>query len=94
MLQWDMMRNDDDNGYDAHWHLTGYYHQEITKRFGAYAEGMLSMYSTGFSKWESVVGVGLLFQVTKSIQLDYELMRGLNRRATDWQHIFRVNWDW
>ena len=94
MLRWDMVRNDDDNGYDARWHLSGYVQQDITKMLAAYAEGLLSLYSTGFSQWQGGVGVGLLCQVTKSIQLDYEIMRGLNRRATDWQHIFRVNWDW
>lgn len=94
MLQWDLLRNDDNNGYDSHWHLTGVAQQEITKSLSAYAEAVFSMYSTGFSKWEGSVGAGLLLQVTKRVQLDYELMRGLNRRATDWLHVFRVNWEW
>jgi hypothetical protein len=40
------------------------------------------------------VGVGAWLQVTKSVQLDCELQRGLKRRAAEWTHIFRVNVDW
>ncbi|MBI5692535.1 MAG: transporter [Verrucomicrobia bacterium] len=94
MLNWDVMRNDDDNGYDMHWHLTGMAQREITKSLAAYAEAMLSFYSSGWSNWQGRVGAGLLWQVTRSLQLDYELVRGLNRRATDWEHVVRVNWEW
>lgn len=94
MLQWDVVRNDDNNGYDSHWHLSGVAQREITKSLAVYAEGVFSMYSAGFSKWEGSIGAGLLLQVTKSLQLDYELLRGLNRRATDWTHVLRVNWEW
>jgi hypothetical protein len=94
MLQWDIVRNDDRNGYDSHWHLTGVGRQDITQSLAVYAEGVFSMYSTGFSKWEGSLGAGLLLHVTKHVELDYELMRGLNRRATDWLHVWRVNWEW
>jgi hypothetical protein len=46
------------------------------------------------SLWEGRAGAGVLLQVTKNIQLDYEIVRGLNRRATDWEHVLRVNWGW
>jgi hypothetical protein len=94
MLQWDVVRNDDNNGYDAHWHLTGLARQELTKSLAAYAEGLVSFYSTGLSDWQGSVGVGLIYQLTKSLEFDYELVRGLNRSATDWTHVFRVNWGW
>lgn len=94
MLQWDVVRNHDNNGYDAHWHLTGLARRDLTKSLAVYAEGLVSFYSTGFSDWEGSVGVGALYQLTKSLEFDYELVRGLNRRATDWTHVFRVNWGW
>lgn len=94
MLSWDVVRNDDDNGYDAHWHLSAVAQRELTRTLTAYAETMLSFYSTGWSAWQGTVGAGLLWQLTGSVQLDYEMIRGLNRQATDWQHIFRVNWEW
>lgn len=94
MLRWDMVRNDDDDGYDSHWHLTGCVRRDLTKRLAVYGEGMLSIFSAGLSRWEGSVGAGALFRLTSNLEFDYEIMRGLNRRATDWLHVFRVNWEW
>lgn len=94
MFQWDHVRNHDNNGYDAHWHLTGFAQRDLTKLFSVYGEAAFSAASTGFSHWAGTIGVGALLQVTKSVQLDYELQRGLNSRATDWTHVFRVYWEW
>lgn len=94
MFEWDVLRNDDDNGYDAHWYVSGYLQRNLTKRFGVYGEATLSAASTGLSHWAGSIGAGALFQVTTSVRLDYELQRGLNSRATDWTHVFRVYWDW
>lgn len=94
MFQWDHVRNHDDNGYDAHWHLTGFAQQNFTQAFALYAETTMRFFSTGFSDWTGTLGAGALLRVTKHVQLDYELQRGLNRRATDWTHVFRVNWEW
>jgi hypothetical protein len=38
--------------------------------------------------------VGGRFRVTKNIELDYELQRGVSSRSTDWTHVLRVNWEW
>ncbi len=94
MFQWDHVRNHDNNGYDAHWHVTGYAQRNLTKLLGIYGEAAMSAASTGLSDWAGTIGAGVLLQVTKSVQLDYELQRGLNRRATDWTHVLRVNWEW
>jgi len=94
MFEWDVLRNDDDNGYDAHWYVSGYLQRNLTKAFGVYGEATFSAASTGRSHWSGSMGAGALFQVTNSVRLDYELQRGLNRRATDWTHVFRVYWEW
>ncbi len=94
MFQWDHVRNDDDAGYDAHWHVTGYAQRDLTKVIGVYAEATFSAASTGLSHWAGTIGGGITYQITKSLWLDYELQRGLNSRATDWQHVLRVNWEW
>lgn len=94
MFQWDHVRNDDDNGYDARWNLSAFAQQNFTQAFALYAETTMAFASTGFSDWAGTLGVGALLHVTKHVQLDYELQRGLNRRATDWTHVFRVNWEW
>jgi hypothetical protein len=94
MLRWDMVRNDADNGYDALWRLTSYVRRDITSSIAVYGEGSLAAASTGASDWEGTIGVGGLLQVTNVLQLDYELQRGVNRRAADWTHVLRLNWGW
>lgn len=94
MARWDVVRNDADDGYDAQWRLTGYVERKLTSAFSVYGEGSLAADSTGLSDWAGTIGVGALLQMTKSVQFDYELQRGLNRRATDWMHVLRVNWSW
>lgn len=93
-LGWDLVRNDADDGYDSNFTATGLAQQEITKSLTAYAEAVVTATSAGLSLWEGRAGAGLLYQLTKHVQLDYEVVRGLNRRATDWEHVLRVNWDW
>ena len=94
MFRWDVLRNDADDGYDARWHATGFVQQNLTKALAIYGESTLVATSTGFSKSAGTIGVGGLLQLTKSVELDYELQRGVNSRASDWTHVFRVNWGW
>jgi hypothetical protein len=93
-FQWDHVRNPDLNGYDAHWYLSGFVQQNFTSAFAIYAETTTRFSSAGFSEWVGTLGAGALLHVTQHVQLDYEIQRGLNARATDWTHVFRVNWDW
>jgi hypothetical protein len=93
-VAWDLVRNEADNGYDSSFTFNGIAQQEITKTLTTYAEAVFSVTSAGWSLWEGRAGAGLELQVTKHLQLDYEVVRGLNRRATDWEHVFRINWDW
>lgn len=91
---WDLVRNDADNGYDSQFALNAIARQQITKSLVLYAESAFTATSAGMSLWEGRAGAGVLLQVTQNIQLDYEVVRGLNRRATDWEHVLRVNWGW
>lgn len=94
MAQWDVVRNDADNGYDARWYLSGFMQRDLTRAFSIYGESTLEFSSTGFSNWAGTVGAGVLWRYLKHLQFDYELQRGLNRRASDWTHIWRLNWEW
>ena len=91
---WDLVRNDADDGYDSQFVLNAVARQEITKSLALYAEAACSATSAGLSLWEGRAGAGVLLQLTRHVQLDYEIVRGLNRRATDWEHVLRVNWGW
>jgi hypothetical protein len=94
MLQWDVVRNDADNGYDSRWHGSAFLQRELTRMIVVYGETAFAVASTGLADWTATLGGGVLCNVTKRLQLDYELTRGLNRHATDWQHVWRVNWAW
>ena len=94
MFQWDLVRNDDENGYDGHWHTTAYIEQELVGGFTIYGEATAVATSTGLSKSTGTIGVGGRLRVTKNIELDYELQRGVSSRSTDWTHVLRVNWEW
>ncbi len=94
MLQWDVVRNPDDNGYDSRWLLSGYLHRSLTSTLGAYAEAALEAASTGGSDTSGSLGIGAVWMLSPRLALDYELMRGLNRAATDWTHTLRLNWSW
>jgi hypothetical protein len=94
MFRWDVVRNDAENGYDSRWLATGYLQRHLTGALAVYGEATLQAASTGASNTAGTLGVGALLQVTRRLQLDYELQRGLNRRASEWTHVLRVNWDW
>lgn len=94
MFRWDVIRNPNDDGYDARWQLSGFVQRNLTKSFGVYAESTFAAYSSGWNDWQGTVGVGALWWITGWLQLDYELQRGINDNATDWAHVLRVNWGW
>ncbi len=94
MLQWDLVRNDADNGYDSHWLVSGFAERALTGTISVYGESTLEVSSAGLSDWAGTVGAGVLWRVSQRLQLDYELQRGLNRHAADWTHTWRANWEW
>jgi hypothetical protein len=94
MFQWDVLRNDADNGYDAHWLLSGFVQQAVTNAISVYAETTLEARSTGASDWSGQIGGGVLWRLSPRLVLDYELQHGLNRRAAKWEHTWRANWEW
>ncbi len=94
MFRWDVLRNDAEDGYDSRWLATGYLQRNLTRALALYGEATLQASSTGASDTAGTIGAGALVQVTRRLQLDYELQRGVNRRASAWTHVLRVNWDW
>jgi hypothetical protein len=40
------------------------------------------------------MGVGAIYQVTRTLQLDFELQRAVNSRTPDWTSVLRANWGW
>lgn len=94
MFRWDMVRNPAGNGYDSRWAVTGYAERQLLLGIKAYAEAILEASSSGGSDSAGMVGVGARWQLGDMVELDYELLKGLNARASEWTHVLRVNWGW
>ena len=94
MVQWDLARNDADDGYESRWLVTAYTEFKFSADVSAYGEATAFASSTDSSDWAGTLGVGVLWQVTKSVQLDYELQRGIRDREVEWIHALRLNWAW
>jgi len=92
MAQWDLLRNDANNGYDSHWYASGYVHQELGGIIGLYGEATLSASSASSSSFAGTMGGGATLELSKSIQWDYGISRGLGGRATDWVSVLRLRW--
>jgi hypothetical protein len=94
MLQWDVLRNPDDNGYDSAWLVTSYLQRNLTRALAVYGEAAVDAASSGGSSWKGTLGAGLVWKLNSHLEFDYELLRGLNRQATDWTHVLRAKWKW
>lgn len=94
MAQWDLLRNDAGNGYDSRWFLSGFALRDLTKSFAVYGEATAEVSSAGFSTSAATIGAGALWRYARHLVFDYELQRGLGRRAAVWTHTWRVNWEW
>lgn len=94
MFQWDHRRNVADDGYDAYWTLTGIVQRQLPLGLNVYAEALFEASSAKFSHWAGTIGAGARWRLTNRVELDYEILRGLNRHATDWTHVLRVYWGW
>jgi hypothetical protein len=92
MAEWDLLRNDANNGYDSRWFTSGFVRQHIVGGFGVYAEATLQVSSASASSFAGTMGGGATFDFSKTFQLDYGLSRGLGNRATDWTGVVRLRW--
>lgn len=92
MAQWELLRNDANDGYDSRWFASGFVRQHIVGGFGAYAEATLAVSSASSSSFAGTIGGGATFDFSKFFQLDYGMSRGLGGRATDWTGVVRLRW--
>jgi hypothetical protein len=92
MLQWELLRNDANNGYDSRWFVSGFVRQHVFGGFGAYGEATLAVSSASASSFGGTLGGGVTFDFTKLFQADYGISRGLGGSATDWVGVVRLRW--
>ena len=66
--------------------------QHLVGSLGVYAETTLAVSSASLSSFTGGIGGGATLDVSKYLQFDYGLSRGLGNRATDWINVLRVRW--
>lgn len=92
MFQWDVLRNDLNNGYDSRWFASGYVQRDFTSMLGVYGETTLAVSSASSSSFAGTIGGGATLALSKNVQWDYGISRGLGGSATDWMHVLRLRW--
>lgn len=93
MFQWDLRRNDADDGYDSFWYVSMMARKNVFSALALYGEFTTSANSAGFDRWTGSLGGGATLQITSGIQLDYSIQRGIGSETDDWIQRLRVNWN-
>ncbi|MBL9216386.1 MAG: transporter [Opitutaceae bacterium] len=88
----DLHRNDADDGYDAYGYASAALSRALAGRFGAYLE-VAAGKSSGGAPWEGTAGAGVTWQAAENLSWDLALYRGVTRVATDWNPVFRLNFE-
>lgn len=92
MLHWDSASTDD--GRRHRWSGAAFVRRDLFRLLSAYAELTLDAESGSWSEREGTLGAGALLRPWGGLEVDYQLQRGLNRRAPDWIHTLRFSWGW
>ncbi|MBM3866410.1 MAG: transporter [Verrucomicrobia bacterium] len=92
MLHWNSASSADGRRYQ--WSGAAYARRDLFRLLSAYAEVTLAAASGAWAAREGTVGAGALLRPWDGLEIDYQIQRGLNRRAPDWIHSLRFNWDW
>ncbi len=92
MAQWELKRNDANDGYDSRWYASAFVRQALVAGFGVYGEATLEATSATSSSFVGGAGGGVTWDCSKFLQFDYGVSRGLGGRATDWVNVLRLRW--
>ena len=91
MGEWDYVRNDADNGYDAFWSASAAFEQPLTGLLELYAE-ITAGKSSGGAPWAGTLGGGVQVHLSSLFWWDFAVYRGLSRGAPGWNPVVRLNW--
>lgn len=92
MLRWDNASSVD--GRRHRWSGAAFVRRDLFRLLSVYAETTLDAESGDWSAREGTLGAGALLRPWGGLEVDYQIQRGLNRRAADWIHTLRFNWEW
>ncbi|MSU69379.1 MAG: transporter [Opitutaceae bacterium] len=93
MAEWDVLRNDANNGYDSQWYASGVFSRALTQSVTVYGESTLTATSASSSRTALTMGGGVTVKLTPNFRVDYALNAGLSRGAADWNPVLRINWE-
>jgi Putative MetA-pathway of phenol degradation len=93
MAEWDILRNDANNGYDSHWYTSGVFSRAITQTIAIYGESTLTATSAGISRTALTVGGGVNYNLSQFFVVDYAFYAGLSRGAAAWNPVVRIRWE-
>lgn len=91
MAELDLVRNDNDDGYDTYWFASASVSRQVLKVIGIYGEASAAK-STSGAPWEGTMGAGATLAVNEHAWWDYGIYRGISGGASDWTHVLRFNW--
>lgn len=92
MAKLDVLRNQDDTGYDTFWYASAALGWSLTRFLGLYGEVDLGK-STGDGGWRGTMGAGATLSVSKGTRWDVAVYRGVSSAAPDWNPVVRVNFE-
>ena len=91
MVQWDSSRRGDSLRH--RWNSAAFVRRDVLRLLSLYAEVALGSGRGTWSDREGTLGAGALLRPWGGLEVDYQVQRGLNRRAPDWIHTLRFNWE-
>lgn len=94
MAQWDLQRGEGGQGHTSRWSASAVLQRPLLAGLKVYAEGAVAAGADRWTRPSGQLGAGVAWQASKVLEVEYELLRGLNQRSTDWQHVLRLNWSW
>lgn len=92
MAEVDILRNDQDDGYDLSWYASLALRRDFTAALGGYAE-MAGGKSSGGGPFAGTMGGGVTLALSEKTWWDFAVYRGISRGAADWNPVVRFNWE-
>lgn len=94
MAQWDLRHATQDPGRNPRWSASALVQRPLPAGLRVYAEARVAAAADAAARAAGQVGAGAAWRANRVLEVEYELLRGLNAAATDWQHVLRLNWSW
>ena len=92
MTEWDLVRNDADDGYDSRWFNSLVLQGDLSRTSGLYLEGTLAFDSAGFARTEAALGIGWTVETADGVELDFAFYGGLTRATPRLNPEIRLRW--